>query len=119
MDFFTRAFHFKGRSGRQDLIIGIVLFYCVLLITIILDTESQDILNLLLMIIYLIVLLFCIIALISLEIRRLHDLGYSGWWILCIMIPIINIPLWCILIFKKGEATENKYGKPIGITDSK
>lgn len=43
---------------------------------------------------------------ICLGIRRVHDLGMSGWWIL---VPLYNLYLFCL----KGEDKPNTYGKPV------
>jgi uncharacterized membrane protein YhaH (DUF805 family) len=44
-------------------------------------------------------------------VRRLHDVGKSGWWIFINFIPIAGI-IWCfILLVTEGEADENKYGE--------
>jgi|GEM_PF-4623328 len=42
--------------------------------------------------------------------RRWHDLGRSGWWVLINLIPIVNFIVLVYLIFKKGEQVTNVYG---------
>lgn len=47
---------------------------------------------------------------ICVGIRRLHDLGKTGWWILFIMIPVIG---WIVGIYwfvHKGDDGQNAYG---------
>lgn len=59
-------------------------------------------------------------ASISLVVRRLHDLGHSGKWLLAFMlisfIPILGVlfsfALIIYLSFKKGKNESNKYGEP-------
>ena len=47
---------------------------------------------------------------IAVDIRRLHDAGYSGWYYLVSFIPIIGI-FWLILLWLlKSEEKDNKYG---------
>ena len=48
-------------------------------------------------------LLATIIPYISAGVRRLHDTGRSGWWIL---FPIMNIVFFCF----DSEQGDNKYG---------
>ncbi len=56
-----------------------------------------------------------LIADIMLGIRRLHDLGDSGWWILCTLIPVVNIYWWFKLLLQDGDKGPNKYGPdPLG-----
>ncbi len=45
-------------------------------------------------------------------IRRLHDLGKTGWLVLIIFIPIVNILFYLYLLFGKGDQEENEYGNP-------
>ncbi len=47
--------------------------------------------------------LFIIIPSISVGVRRMHDVGKSGWWIL---FPIVNF----VLTVTSGEDGENQYG---------
>ncbi len=47
---------------------------------------------------------------LAVGVRRLHDLGRSGWWLLIWLIPLIG---WIILIWwfaTKGEDGPNDYG---------
>lgn len=45
-------------------------------------------------------------------IRRLNDLGKTGWLVLIMLIPIVNILFYLYLLFGKGDAEENEYGNP-------
>lgn len=42
--------------------------------------------------------------------RRLNDMGFSGWFQLVSLIPLINIILYLVLIFAPGEKETNKWG---------
>ena len=47
---------------------------------------------------------------LAVAIRRLHDIGKSGWYYLLFIIPIIG-PIWLIILFvTEGEQGDNKYG---------
>jgi uncharacterized membrane protein YhaH (DUF805 family) len=50
-----------------------------------------------------------IIPTISVTIRRLHDIGKSGWWILLGCIPVANIYL-IYLLTQRGDKMDNRYG---------
>ena len=50
------------------------------------------------------------VAEIAVTVRRFHDLGMSGWYLLGTMVPFYNIYLGLILLFKKGDAQDNNYG---------
>lgn len=46
-------------------------------------------------------------------IRRLHDIGKSGWWILCSFFPILNLALLIALLIRAGTAGVNDFGPPV------
>jgi len=46
---------------------------------------------------------------IAVGVRRLHDTGRSGWWLLLAVVPIANIALLVFLILE-GVAGPNAYG---------
>ena len=47
---------------------------------------------------------------LAVAIRRLHDVGKSGWYYLLVLLPIIG-PIWLIVLFaKEGEQGDNRFG---------
>ncbi len=44
--------------------------------------------------------------------RRLHDLNQSGWFLLIMLIPLVNIIFMLYLCFAPGDVGENDYGLP-------
>lgn len=50
-----------------------------------------------------------------LMIRRLHDVGLSGYYALLSLVPLINLGLVLYLLFKQGTQGDNSYGPdPLG-----
>lgn len=47
---------------------------------------------------------------IAVSIRRLHDIGKSGWMLLLALIPIIGGIWLLVLMVREGDRGENKYG---------
>ncbi len=45
-------------------------------------------------------------------VRRLHDTGRTGWWILLGVIPLIGTLILIFLYALPGEAGDNEYGPP-------
>ena len=43
-------------------------------------------------------------------VRRLHDVGKSGWFFLIILIPLIGFIWLLILLFRDSQQGENKWG---------
>jgi len=54
--------------------------------------------------------LFVLIPSFAVLVRRLHDIGKSGWFFFIIFIPIIGIIWLLVLLCKNGDEGENKYG---------
>lgn len=48
----------------------------------------------------------------SLNIRRWHDLGQSGWMSLLSLIPLVNLVVLIYLMCAKGTEGPNAYGEP-------
>tara|TARA_B100000927_G_scaffold279660_1_gene263429 strand:+ start:380 stop:772 length:393 start_codon:yes stop_codon:yes gene_type:complete len=47
---------------------------------------------------------------LSLVVRRLHDVGKSGWFYLIILIPIIGV-IWLLVLYcTEGQKQDNKWG---------
>ena len=50
--------------------------------------------------------------------KRLHDLGKSGWWAVCAILPVVNLIFAAYLIFAKGTGGDNRFGPdPLQPTD--
>jgi len=59
---------------------------------------------------YMLYALFVLIPSLAVAIRRLHDLGKSGWMLLVALIPLIG-GIWLLILFvTAGVQGENKYG---------
>tara|TARA_B100000941_G_scaffold253833_1_gene201703 strand:+ start:583 stop:966 length:384 start_codon:yes stop_codon:yes gene_type:complete len=103
-------FDFSGRSRRMEywmfvLINSIISVFCILL-----DSMLGTVWSIGYGPIYIGYGLAVFIPGLAVAIRRLHDIGKSGWYYLLFIIPIIG-PIWLIILFvTEGEQGENKYG---------
>jgi len=53
------------------------------------------------------------IPFISLSVRRLHDIGFSGAWVLVLFLPVLGLlTLLILLSIAPGSSTNNQYGLP-------
>ncbi len=99
---------FTGRIARLNYFLDeVVLYIAVLIFSIIVWHLGLRLIGTLLI---LIAYIACIFFLLSLTIRRLHDLNWSGWLSLLFLIPLVNLVLALILLFKRGTEWNNKYG---------
>lgn len=48
----------------------------------------------------------------AVSVRRMHDIGKSGWWLLINLIPLAGIIIWILNAVKPGEPGPNRYGLP-------
>lgn len=47
---------------------------------------------------------------ISVTVRRLHDIGRSGWWLFIILIPLLGAITLLVFMFLDSKPEENQYG---------
>ena len=47
---------------------------------------------------------------LGVAIRRLHDIGRTGWWILIGFVPLIGLIVLIIFFVKDSQPGENQYG---------
>jgi len=60
--------------------------------------------------VYVIVGLLHFLPSLSVVVRRLHDVGKSGWFYLIILIPFVGAIWMLVLLVSNGDVGENKYG---------
>ena len=49
---------------------------------------------------------------LAVSVRRLHDIGKSGWWLLLALIPVLGFLVLLYFCVQPGEPGENEYGPP-------
>jgi uncharacterized membrane protein YhaH (DUF805 family) len=52
---------------------------------------------------------------LAVAMRRLHDTGRSGWWLLIGLIPIAGFIIVLVLLALEGDRGPNQYGAPTTI----
>ena len=66
-------------------------------------------------VIFLVALTWAILILYSAvraQVRRLHDLNHSGWWLLLAFVPIAGFVQGLFLLFASGTPGANDFGEP-------
>lgn len=53
---------------------------------------------------------------LGVSVRRYHDFGWSGWFALLGFVPIVNLVMLIILLFRQGDAAANSFGEPLAKT---
>lgn len=108
---FIRNLH-QGRIARMPYVLAQILMLVAILSAATLINTVQ---NSLPVSIFLSLVLLGMVLLVGylslcLTIRRLHDIGNSGWRILLTLIPVFGLFYTIYIICRKGQATENIYG---------
>lgn len=114
-----RIFDFKGRSSRTEYWLYLLSMLICLFPTlplILLSNEDFGVLSKIstwiILVYYLLWLITFTISYISISVRRLHDSGRSGWWILLDYVPLIGLVAFIDRGLRKSDVNANKYGMP-------
>ena len=59
---------------------------------------------------YILYALFIFIPSLAVCVRRLHDIGKSGWWLLIDVIPVIGPIILLVWYCTEGQRCENEWG---------
>lgn len=101
-------FNFDGRINRAKFWIGIVILWAAnaILVAIASAANSSGVWAL-----YGLVSLVLIWPSLAVSIKRWHDRGKSGWWVLIVLIPFIGW-IWALIEtgFLEGTRGPNQYG---------
>ena len=100
---FRRIYTWKGRIRRKEYCLSYAIF-SVSAIVLGEPMQSPETYNSIFVFIASFLLLLLRLILVMQSIKRSHDLGNSGWWIL---LPIYS-PFW--MLFAKGDEGINDYG---------
>ena len=100
---------FSGRSSRAEYWYFILFNLCISLIITYIDKKIGTVQPSGFGSLFELYFLAVLIPSIAVCIRRLHDVGKSGWWLLISFIPLIDI-WYIILTIKDSYPGENKYG---------
>ncbi|MBN2895115.1 MAG: DUF805 domain-containing protein [Campylobacterales bacterium] len=90
---------FTGRAGRAEIWFFILAHF---LVSLILNVLSETL--------GLIYALAVLVPSIAVGIRRMHDIGKSGWWLLVGLIPVLGLFVLIYFYVLKSEEGENAYG---------
>ena len=108
--------NFSGRARRKEYWMFTLIYMIVIIIAMVLDgalglgfdmgygvTAPYGW-------IYSIVALVHLIPALGVYVRRLHDVGKSGWFMLISLVPIIGGIWLLVLLCTDGDSSENAYG---------
>ncbi len=103
---------FSGRARRKEywifsLINGVIIIILYILQMVMIEST----LWLIFPIVFFLYALAVFLPSLAVNIRRLHDIGKSGWWYLIYLIPIIGSIWLFVLMCLDSEPGENQWGE--------
>jgi len=108
--------NFSGRARRKEFWMWYLFYVIVLIVAMILDGVLGTGFEISYGVttpygwIYIIAALAHVIPGLAVSVRRLHDLGKSGWFMFISLIPIIGGIWLLVLMCTDGDSSENAYG---------
>ena len=116
---FRRCFTIGGRAARGEYwyftLVNSAVFFLLWRADLLLHTYNEGLsIGLLTGVFAAVVALpqFCV------TVRRLHDTGRNGWWILIQLVPIVGGLWFFIVLLYPSQGGENRYGSsPLGNTE--
>ena len=103
---------FSGRARRKEYWIFSLINYIIIFFLYILQIVMiESTLWLIFPIIFFLYAVAVFLPGLTVNIRRLHDIGKSGWWYLIYLIPIIGAIWLTVLMCLDSEPGENQWGE--------
>ena len=101
---------FSGRARRKEYWMYMLFYTIFAIVAIILDFIIGTAGNAWFGLFYCLYYLAVLIPSLAVSVRRLHDIGKSGWFLFISLIPIIGSIWLLVLMCTDGTAGENEYG---------
>ncbi|UPZ16587.1 DUF805 domain-containing protein [Flavobacterium humidisoli] len=112
---FQNYSNFSGRARRSEywyfrLATAVIFFALIAFAGLLAIVAGGALAFQIAMAIFFIYILLSVIPSLAVTVRRMHDLGKSGWNVLISFIPLVG-PIWfLVLLATEGEHGENYYG---------
>ena len=101
---------FSGRARRQEYWMFVLFNVIIVLFLGIIDEMADSDFESSRSTLTTLYVLATLIPFLAVGVRRLHDTGRSGWWLLISLIPIIGTIVLLIIAVRDSQPTDNKYG---------
>lgn len=96
---------FSGRARRQEYWMFFLFNVLALILLLVLDGVLGTA-----PLLYSVYALAVLLPSLGVAIRRLHDTGKSGWWILVSLVPFVGFIWFIVLMASAGQQQPNQYG---------
>ena len=99
---------FSGRASRSEYWIWwgftVVVFFAIGAVALLFDSAGYVVTSL--------VALVFVLPNLAVTVRRLHDVGRSGFWLLLVFIPLIGALILLAFLLLDSQSEPNKWGSP-------
>lgn len=100
---------FAGRARRSEFwMAGLAFFLALMAWGILIAITGWDLIRFLAVIF----MLACILPLLAVQVRRLHDVGRSGWWLFIRAVPLVGDVVIFVFSCTDSQPFTNSYGPP-------
>lgn len=109
----NRYAQFNGRANKTEFWQFVLVYILISIgLTLLMSIFARvGILRMLFWLINLIVMLALIIPSIAVSVRRMHDIGKGGGWVLINLIPLIGFIWFIVLAIQDSEPGPNRFDK--------
>lgn len=101
---------FEGRARRQEYWMFVLFNILFAIAASVIDGVLGFAIGGSIGLVYVLYALFTLIPSIAVAVRRMHDIGKSGWMLLVAFIPLIGGIWLLVLMVTEGEHGDNEYG---------
>lgn len=106
VEMWKRFAEFKGRTSRSNYWFAFLMNFIVsLVLSVLFSVTDSGIFNVLLSIYSLAVF----IPSLAMNVRRMHDINKSGWWILISLVPVVGGIWFIVLLATQGKEPQGDY----------
>jgi uncharacterized membrane protein YhaH (DUF805 family) len=107
-------FGFSGRIARQSFILGILFMMSLFTVVIarIVAVEGRDGSTAFWGLVFLALGAASVVSMLAMAAKRLHDLGFTGFFAVLVLIPGIDLIVMILLMVLPSEPATNAYGPP-------
>ena len=95
---------FNGRAHRTEFWMFVLIHFIILIVLAVVDSMITG------GIIYALYALAVLLPYLAVAVRRLHDTGRSGWWLLIGLIPLIGTIILIVFWVADSQPGDNAFG---------
>ena len=105
INLWKKGLDLEGRTGRREFWLTLAMVFFVFLLLCL-----PAIWNLYYLAIPGLFFLAAVVPIYVMMVRRIHDIGWSGWWILLAILPVVGEIILLFIALMEGSPADNKYG---------